>query len=62
MPCSFSQYYGARTGTAGTLTFCPSGTETGMHYGSGPDMVPEPELDPEPTKNVIKSKQKKMIG
>jgi hypothetical protein len=34
MPCSFSQCYGARIGTIGTITFCFNGIETGtgMHY------------------------------
>ncbi len=32
---SFSYQSRNRTGTAGTVTFCLSGTETGMHYGSG---------------------------
>jgi hypothetical protein len=38
-----------QTGTAGSTTFCFSGTGTGMHYGPVPDPVPDPDLDPDPT-------------
>jgi hypothetical protein len=43
------------TGTAGSVTFCPSRTAIGTHYGSASGSDPELDLDPDPTQNVIKT-------
>ncbi len=55
LPLQYMHSCGDRTGTetAGTVTFCLSGSGTGirMHTVTAlvPDPVPEPDLDPDPT-------------
>ena len=71
------QCCGTGTGTAGTVTFCPSGTGTGVVEPKqqelqlfalvklGPECITvavlEPDLDPDPTKNGIKKVKKSKV-